>query len=470
MQMKMESIIAVLVLIAIITSASSLWYGFTVASDVSSLTSSVADLAGSVADLTTSVAGLATSVADFKTTTAADLAQIADDLAEIADRVTKVEGALTPTLTVVGPWSGAEMDGFLPILDRFETLSGINVRYKVQRAEDLQTLLPAQFAAGTTPGDVIFMWGWWIGQEAQNGHVLEVTDLIDEADFLGGTFDQVTIDDKIYGGAYTGKVKPGFWYRKSFFEANSLTATTVNSTWAEFLALLNDIKAVPGIIDPIASGDAVGWPLSDITEHFLITFGGAQLQYDLISGAANWTSDPVRGIFEDRLVPLLQGNFSDPIEWTTAVDEWWQGDYGLYFMGSWITGMVDNATDLGIIPLPGAEALVLPADYFFIPTYSENQEAAKELFQFLISEEAQRLQVEQGGHLATNINVNLDFYPAADRMVREFIQDYAIAPDLDDTIGGEFQTTFWDQLKGLWVDPTPAVLDAVLTAIDAVAP
>ncbi len=454
MAIKMENVTVVLVIIAIITSASTLYYGFTVLGDLSRLTDSVADLAGSVADL-------ATALADFENTTAADLAAI-------ADRVTEIEGTLSPTLTVVGPWSGAEMDAFLPILERFEALSGINVKYRVLRAEDLQTLLPAQFAAGTTPGDVIFMWAWWIGQQAQNGHALEVTELVDAADFLPGTFDQFNITGKIYGGAYTGKIKPGFWYRKSFFAANGLTPTTVNSTLAEFSALLADIAAVSGVVDPIVSGDGVGWPLSDITEHFLMTFGGAQLQYDLIAGTADWTTDPVRSIFEDYLVPTL-GNFSDPLTWdSTAINSWWQGDYGLYFMGSWITGMVANASDLGIIPLPGAEALVFAGDHFFIPAYTQHPDEAKELFSFLISEEAQRLQTAQGGHVATNINVPDASYPAIDLMVINFIEDFAIAPDLDDTIGGEFQTTFWDQLKLLWV--TPGELNNVLAAIQAVAP
>jgi len=386
---------------------------------------------------------------------------------DLDERLRAVEEKIAPTITVIGPWSGNEMDNFLPVLERFEALSGVNVEYKVLRAEDLATLLPAQFAAGTAPGDVIFMWTWWIGQEAQDGHVLEVTELVDAADFLPGTFDQVNITGEIYGGAYTGKVKPGFWYRKSFFDANGLTPTTVNSTWAEFAALLADIAAVPSVVDPIASGDGVGWPLSDITEHFLITVGGAQLQYDLMAGTADWTTDPVRGIFEDYLVPTL-GNFSDPIEWTTAVNLWWEGDYGLYFMGSWITGIVDNATDLGIIPLPGAEALVLPADYFFIPSYTKYPEEAKALFKFLASEEAQSIQVAQGGHIATNIHVPLNAYPPVDRQVAEVVQGKVVLPDLDDTIGGEFQLTFWDQMKLLWVDPTK--LDDVLDALEAVAP
>ncbi len=39
---------------------------------------------------------------------------------------------------------------------------------------------------------------------------------------------------------------------------------------------------------------------------------------------------------------------------------------------------------------------------------------------------------------------------------------------MDDTIGGEFQTTFWDQLKLLWVKPDR--LDDVLEMFDEKAP
>jgi multiple sugar transport system substrate-binding protein len=297
---------------------------------------------------------------------------------------------------------------------------------------------------------------------------MEVTNIIDEMNFLDGTFDPVKDGMKIYGGAYTGKVKPGFWYKKSFFAQHGLTPTTADSTWGEFMTLLEDIADVQGVVDPIVSGDGVGWPLTDITEHFILTFGGAQLQKDLIAGTASWTTGTVRDVFEDYLVPSLD-YFSDPLEWSsTAITSWWNEEYGLYFMGSWITGMVADPSDLGIIPLPGADTYVFVGDYFFMPQYTEHPEEAQELFEFLVSEEAQRLQVAQGGHLATNVNVPLASYPAVDRMVIESISGAGAALDLDDTIGGEFQTTFFDQLKLLWVDPTK--LNDVLAAIEAEAP
>ncbi len=369
------------------------------------------------------------------------------------------------TIMVIGPWPGAERDAFMPVLQAFEEKSGIDVEYKMYRAEDLATLLPAQFDNGTTPGDVIFMWPWWITQQAQNGHILEVTDLIDEADFLPGALDLAKVGDTLYGGAWTGSAKPGFWYRKSFFEAQGLTPPT---TWAEFVALLEVVTAIPGIVNPIVSGDGVGWPLSDVAEHFLITFGGPQLHRDLINGTVAWNSPSVRTIFADRLVPLLEASyFSEPIEWTTALNLWWEGNYGLYFMGSWVPVMVEDPEDLGVFCLPGAEGFIFHLDYSFVPVYTEHPKEAKELFEFLASEEAQSIRVAQGGNIATNIHVPLDAYPPVDKEVAEIVQGKEVLPDLDDMIGGDFQGAFWNQLKLLWV--TPGELDNVLAALQAAA-
>jgi len=160
---------------------------------------------------------------------------------------------------------------------------------------------------------------------------------------------------------------------------------------------------------------------------------------------------------------LEAGYFSEPIEWTTAIELWWGGDYGLYFMGSWITGMVEDPEDLGVFSIPGSEGLVFAADYFFVPEYTLHPEEAKQLAQFLASAEAQRLQVAQGGHIATALAVSLDAYPAVDRGVAEVLVGKEVLSDLDDTIGGEFQATFWDQLKLLWVNPE--ALDDVLEAL-----
>src|SRR5437879_213698 len=76
----------------------------------------------------------------------------------------------------------------------------------------------------------------------------------------------LTVSGKVWGGAYTGKVKPGFWYNADFFSNNSLSVPT---TWPQFTALLWQIKNISYVKAPILSGDSVGWPLSDATEAFI---------------------------------------------------------------------------------------------------------------------------------------------------------------------------------------------------------
>ncbi|MFO7881786.1 MAG: ABC transporter substrate-binding protein [Kosmotogaceae bacterium] len=351
-------------------------------------------------------------------------------------------------ITVIGPWSGAEKDAFMPVIEEFEEQTGIEVQYQIYRAEDLANLLPAQFATKRTPGDVVFMWTSFM--QSNTEHIAELSDVIDKESFRPGALDNVTVDEKLYGISYTGKVKPGFWYRKSFFEEHGLS---IPETWDEFVVLLEEISEIEGITAPIASGNGVGWPLSDVTEHFILTFGGPELQKDLIAGNVKWTGETVKKPMNKLNSLLKEGYFGEPVEWTTVLEQWWNGSYGLYFMGSWLTGMVDDPTDLGVIALPGNEAVVFALDYAFIPKYSDNIEAAKKLIKFLGGVEGQTAQVAQGGHIASVEGVPLDAYPAVDREVAALLEGKANVNDLDDSIGGMWQTTFWDQLKLLWVRP-----------------
>ncbi len=352
------------------------------------------------------------------------------------------------TVSVIGPWSGSEMDAFIPVLEAFKAETGIDYTYQTYRAEDLANVLPAQFAARKAPADVIFMWSSFITNNTKN--IAELSDVIDRDAYIPGALDNVTTaDGKVYGIAYTAKVKPGFWYRKSFFEAHDLE---VPSSWEEFVALLEKIDSLPGVKNAIASGNGVGWPLSDVTEHFLITFGGPELQKDLIEGNTSWRSYAVRNAMGKLVYLIERGFFSVPTEWTTILEQWWKGDYGLYFMGQWITGMVEDADDLAVFSLPGNRGMVFSIDYAFVPEFATNKAEALELVKFLAGEKGQSIQVAQGGHIAT-VEVAMDNYPAVDMEIAKLTEGVQTLNDLDDSIGGLWQTAFWDQLKLIWVRP-----------------
>ncbi len=358
-------------------------------------------------------------------------------------------------LIVIGPWAGAEMEAFQEVLREFmRSYPNIEVEYRIYRAEDLATIAPLQFGAGMSPGDVIFTaWGWWVKDMGDKGHLLDLGRLVNMNEFTPGIFDPVKSGDKIYGLPFTAFAKPGFWYRKSFFQAHGLKEP---KTWDEFLRLLDEIKQrqIPGIRAPIVTGNGVGWPISDVTEHFIIALGGPEMQLNLISGKTAFNDPQVRSVFENYLVPLLKkGYFSEPIEWTKAVEEWWGGRYALYFMGTWITGMVPDPNDLGFFPLPGTKGVVMGTDYIFVPKYTKHPEEAKLLAKWLATE-GQRIHAgTKAGKFSTWLKVGVKDHWAPMQVVYEKVAGLQPLPDLDDSVGGEWQRLFWDQLKLLWVNP-----------------
>ncbi|MCD6443004.1 MAG: carbohydrate ABC transporter substrate-binding protein [Thermotogae bacterium] len=355
-------------------------------------------------------------------------------------------------LTVIHPFGGKEWEKFEPVLKEAEKALGIEIEAKQLRSEDLITLLPTQWAGGMAPGDIIFITDAPLVRKGfKEGHVMDLTGLVDLSLFTPGAVDPLIVDGHVCGLTYTGKIKPGFWFRRSFFEKHSLKPP---KNWEEFLELLEKIKKIPGIKAPIVSGDGVGWPLSDITEQFLVAFGGPELHKELSKCSCPENAwDVISGIFKGWLVPMLEkGYFSEPIEWTTALKMWWNGDYGLYFMGNWLTSMVDDPSDLGIFTIPGAKGVAGCIDFLFVSAHTKHPEEAKKLLKWLATE-GQKVRVKYGGTIATYRNVPIDLYPPAEKMLAEKMAELVPLFDLDDAIGGEFQTTFWDQLKLLWVSP-----------------
>lgn len=364
------------------------------------------------------------------------------------------------TLTLVHPWAGAERELFEPVLRAAEAELGITIEDTVLRIEDHVVLLPTQWAAQTAPGDVMFAAEPGLVRQAhEGGHYVGLGDVLDAGDFTPGVLEARTLEGVVYGAPFTHKPKPGFFYRPSFFEEHGLEVPT---SWGEFIELLDALMEIDGIDAPIASGNGAGWPLADTAEHFLIAFGGPQLQAELAEGVApEFTWELVGSIYRSVLVPMLEaGYFAEPLEWTTALERWWRGDYGMFFMGTWILGMVDDPDDVAVFTIPGALGVATSVDYMVVNAYSDHVEAAMELAAWLATE-GQVLQVQEGGHIATYLPATeLELYPPAEQSVVEAMGDARLLTGLHDTVGGEFRETLLDQLQLLWV--APGAVDDVL--------
>jgi multiple sugar transport system substrate-binding protein len=378
-----------------------------------------------------------------------------------------------PTLTVYALWSGSEQSNFEQALGNFTKNTGINVTYSGFTTEQLLVSVPLELQSPPYDVDVIIVpWPDWISTNSP--YLTTVNDAVTESDFPANIISPVKDESgNLWAAPFKLSGKPGFWYRTSFFEDNGLTVPT---TYDEFKnTLLPAIQAVPGVEQAIASGDTVGWPLSDTTEGFIMGLGGYQLQLDLETGPSvcNWTDPQVVNVFGNLTDLLKAGYFSTPADWESQLAKLWDGKYGLYWQGSFITTLpeIQNASDLNFFGFPGTTGVSGSVDYAVITKDAPHLSEAKQLVQYLAGADAQEIMVGLGGFLATNVNVPSSAYTPIDKKVVDFMgtAGITIVPDLDDTIGGQWQTTFWDQLKLLWTSPSTSTMNNVLDALQTAA-
>jgi multiple sugar transport system substrate-binding protein len=385
--------------------------------------------------------------------------------------------SMSPTskLTVYALWSGSEQYNFEQVLGNFTENTGIDVAYFGQTTSDLLITVPQQLAAPPYDVDIIIApWPNWILENSP--YLTPVTDLVTVSQFPTNILQAVSEPGTLWAAPFKLSGKPGFWYRPSFFEANNLNVPT---TYDEFKnTLLPAIQAVPGVEAAIASGvdaNGLGWPLSDVTEAFIIGLGGYQLQLDLEKGPSvrNWTDSQVTSVFDELTGLLEAGYFSTPAEWTGQIGKLWAGKYGLFFEGNFVTAQtqVENKSDIDFFPFPETNGVSGSVDYVVLTKNAPHMDQAKQLVQYLAGADAQEILVRQGGALATNTGVPASAYAKTDKEVVDFmgVTGITIVPDLDDTIGGQWQTTFWDQLKLLWTDPSTSTMNSVLDALQSAA-
>lgn len=289
-------------------------------------------------------------------------------------------------LRLVIPFSGREYPAFKPIVDEYQRRNP-NVEIEVifrSNPELLQTL-PQQLAAGNPPGDVISLNSpGFILELAQKGYLVDLTNVVKADEYVPTAIQAVTRDGKIWAAPFTMWIVPGFFYRKSFFERDGLSEPR---TWDEFLQLLDRLRQVPGVKAPLATpGGGGGVRLSDVLNAFVAAYGGYDLYLKLRSGEVKWDDPRVAAIVEQRLVPLIGGGYFSPeqVDWTALPDMWLAGQYPLFMLGTFLLARIDpaNASDVDVLVLPGAKAVVGSLDYWIVPKDSPNREVALDFVKF----------------------------------------------------------------------------------------
>lgn len=222
------------------------------------------------------VADLEAQMAEAQAEADAAAARAAEAEAAMQEMEMSLAGSV---VTILGPETGSEAEGFLAGFEPLRERTGIVVRYSGTR--DATTELNLAVEAGDPPDIVIIPQPGRIKQFGESGDAVALPQSM--LDNIGGSYDPFWFDlastgGNVYGVPNKGDVKSLVWYSPQAFADNGYA---IPQTWAELEALMEQMKGdgnTPWCVG-IESGAATGWAFTDWMEDMMLRVHGPDV-YD----------------------------------------------------------------------------------------------------------------------------------------------------------------------------------------------
>ncbi|MFL5926711.1 MAG: extracellular solute-binding protein [Gaiellaceae bacterium] len=199
-------------------------------------------------------------------------------------------------------------------------------------------------------------------QLQKNGQVLDIGK---EFKKLGVSNDlvpaAVAILKKIYGPKLAALPLEfnieGVWYNKKIFAANGIA---VPKTWDQLVAAAAKLQAAG--VQPFAASGLQGWPITRLIGNLIFGQLGGDAMLKVKNGKAKLT-DPAYVAAAQKVADLgAKGYFGKGVaslDYGPAEDLFLQGKAGMFYMGSWILGELNDPSrnkiglqDVGFFPFP----------------------------------------------------------------------------------------------------------------------
>jgi raffinose/stachyose/melibiose transport system substrate-binding protein len=192
---------------------------------------------------------------------------------------------------------------------------------------------------------------------AKAGKLLDLTPILDELEkqYDFASLQNFTVDGKIYGLPTTGQVSGIFYNKKIFAELGVAPPLT----YAEFLDICEQAKAKG--ITPLAFAAGDTWVPTMLMNSLLVRTAGVEVLRDLVTGKAKWTDPAIVDAFNQYLVLVSKGYFTEKSSGLKYVDQQNQfkaGKAAMLFDGSWLyADLIDSegskvSNDVGFFRLP----------------------------------------------------------------------------------------------------------------------
>ena len=409
---------------------------------------------------------------------------------EDGDGVTPADGE-TPApsalgdVDVLGIWGGDELDSFQAMIAPWEAETGGDVDFIGTR--DITPQLTLNVEGGTPPDVALPAEVGLFLQFASDGDLIPLSECAGledavTANYPQGFLDLATVDGTLYGFFMKADTKGTVWYNPSFFDANGYTPLTAESSFADLIALSDQILA--GGLPPWSNGQfangGTGFPGTDTIQQILLNEAGGAVYDGVIDGSVPFTDPAVKDAWEKFGQLALTDGYvvqggAEGINATGFTDATYPPfesppTAALYHLGGFASGFITDqfadavaGDDYNFFPFPGG-AVTGGATLVYA---FNSDETTCSFMSHLASAEAQQIWVDRGGFTSVNTQVGLDAYPdpVARAQAEQLTQAELFRFDLDDAIGGALQGAFFTGITDYLADPSS--LDAILAGIEA---
>ena len=333
-------------------------------------------------------------------------------------------------ITLQTQWTEAEEEKLLASLAPFIEATGITVNHE-GLAGDHETVLTVRVDGGDAPDIAQLAQPGKMAQFAAEGALIDLSTFMNmdqlETDYIDSFLNLSMYEGGTYSVWWKGDLKSILWYPVEAFADNGYEIPT---TWDELVALSDQIIA-DGNGNPwcigIESGDATGWPATDMLEDVLLRTAGGDV-YD------QWVNHEIP--FNDPAVLEAAGYmaeiyFTPDYAWggSTGINATWIGDIPIPLLnadGSTECWMHKQAAWIRDFFTEGTE---FPADvdFFYLPPINPDHGApvlggadmmmmfndrpeVRALMEYFATAESAQGWIEAGGFISPNQSVPLDWY------------------------------------------------------------
>ena len=392
-------------------------------------------------------------------------------------------GQIGGQLNVWTAWGGTELTAYQAVLAPFIEQTGIQVNLLTIRDQDLQ--LSNNVEAGTSLPDIANppnpqRYAQW----AADGIMKPLEDFLDMPAYTASTLPGLLFEDPNYGfidGKHyllmvKSQLKGLIWYNPKVYTGDA------PETWEDMVGVSTSGDTKP-FCAAFESGDASGWPASDDLANIVMRQSGEKVYVDWYEGRHKWTSPEIKQAYETFGEMVANDKVYGGTNYVLSTFFGNAGD-GLFTDPAGCTFM-EQATFIPSFFTQNDPSVKAGEDFNFFPhpkfndEFSGNVEGffdtfvmyndtpqARALMNYMVTDQAQQLWVDQGGTLAASKNITTypDLLGGNAATILQGAKNILLTAG--DYMPADMQHAYWKSLLDYTNDPSQ--LDAILANLDTV--